>query len=465
MSFNYVGVLQEDGSQFDSNFGSGTPKQVTIGATTNIDGWNEGLLGVKKGDEIQLDIPADMAYGAAGSTTPVVPPDAAVSYVIQVTDVLDVPDIQLPDGRVEEITKTVLDEGPGEGRVAQQFDTVDVYFSAVLSADGTQIAGNFGTGSPAPMVLGQEQFLPGIDAQLEGVQAGDVVQIDVPAKDALGDTGSSDGSIPPDADLTFLFQIEDVTGPPLIEVPDEPSTELTKTVITPGSGPEAVEGDTVLVNYVGVLQDGNKRFASNWDGELYPVTLGAGDVIPGWDQGLVGVQAGEELQLDIPADLAYGSEGQGDTVPPDSALSFLFKVAAVVPADSAANAPTPDELPVTADPIPALITSELHEGDGDALTEGSLAYIDVYMACAHTGVELENTYVEDQRALVSTAQGDLMEGLRQGLLGMKVGGTRAISIPADLAFADQGNADLGVGPGQDIIVVATLYGFTSPPAG
>ena len=237
MSFYYVGVLQEDGSQFDSNFGSGTPKQVTIGATTNIDGWNEGLLGVKKGDEIQLDIPADMAYGAAGSTTPVVPPDAAVSYVIQVTDVLDVPDIQLPDGRVEEITKTVLDEGPGEGRVAQQFDTVDVYFSAVLSADGTQIAGNFGTGSPAPMVLGQEQFLPGIDAQLEGVQAGDVVQVDVPAKDALGDTGSSDGSIPPDADLTFLFQIEDITGPPLIEVPDEPSTELTKTVIHARFGP------------------------------------------------------------------------------------------------------------------------------------------------------------------------------------------------------------------------------------
>ena len=48
---------------------------------------------------------------------------------------------------------------------------------------------------------------------------------------------------------------------------------------------------------------------------------------------------------------------------------------------------------------------------------------------------------------------------------MKVGGTRVISIPAELAFADQGNADLGVGPGQDLIVVATLYGVTSPSTG
>ena len=49
----------------------------------------------------------------------------------------------------------------------------------------------------------------------------------------------------------------------------------------------------MLIHYIGVLQDDGTRFASNWDGELYPVTLGAGDVIPGWEQGLVGVRAGK----------------------------------------------------------------------------------------------------------------------------------------------------------------------------
>ena len=320
VSIRYVGVLQDGGTQFDSNYAAATPTNVTVGAASNIAGWNDGLLGVRTGDQIQLDIPADLAYGSAGSQQPPVPADAPVSYIIEVEDVLDVPDITLPDGRVDEVTKTVITEGPGDGRVAQQFDTVTAYFTAELSADGTQIGSNFGTGSPAPLVLGQESFLPGIDEQLEGLQAGDVVQIDVPAKDALGDTGSSDGAIPPDADLSFLFQVEDVTGPPLFDVPDEPPTELVTTVNTEGSGPAAAEGDTVLIHYIGVLQDDGTRFASNWDGELYPVTLGAGDVIPGWEQGLVGVRAGEELQLDVPAELAYGSAGQGDTVPPDAAL-------------------------------------------------------------------------------------------------------------------------------------------------
>ena len=139
VSIRYVGVLQDGGTQFDSNYAAATPTNVTIGASSNIAGWNDGLLGVRKGDQIQLDIPADLAYGSAGSQQPPVPPDAPVSYIIEVEDVIDVPDITLPDGRVDEVTKTVVTEGPGEGRVAQQFDTVSVYFTAELSADGTQI--------------------------------------------------------------------------------------------------------------------------------------------------------------------------------------------------------------------------------------------------------------------------------------------------------------------------------------
>ena len=382
VSIRYVGVLQDGGTQFDSNYAAATPTNVTVGAASNIAGWNEGLLGVRTGDQIQLDIPADLAYGTAGSQQPPVPADAPVSYIIEVEDVLDVPDITLPDGRVDEVTKTVITEGPGDGRVAQQFDTVTAYFTAELSADGTQIGSNFGTGSPAPLVLGQESFLPGIDEQLEGLQAGDVVQIDVPAKDALGDTGSSDGAIPPDADLSFLFQIEDVTGPPLFDVPDEAPTELVTTVNTEGSGPAAAEGDTVLIHYIGVLQDDGTRFASNWDGELYPVTLGAGDVIPGWEQGLVGVRAGEELQLDVPAELAYGSAGQGDRAARRRAvlprqrggrragrLGGQRAVAERPPGHQRAD----DGAQHGTDTV---------VGDGAELTEGSLAYIDVQISCA-----------------------------------------------------------------------------------
>ena len=114
VSIRYVGVLQDGGTQFDSNYSAASPTNVTVGASSNIAGWNEGLLGVRKGDQIQLDIPADLAYGSAGSQQPPVPPDTPVSYIIEVEDVLDVPDITLPDGRVDEITKTVVTEGNGD---------------------------------------------------------------------------------------------------------------------------------------------------------------------------------------------------------------------------------------------------------------------------------------------------------------------------------------------------------------
>ncbi len=466
VSIRYVGVLQDGGTQFDSNYAAATPTNVTVGAASNIAGWNEGLLGVRKGDQIQLDIPADLAYGTAGSQQPPVPADAPVSYIIEVEDVLDVPDITLPDGRVDEVTKTVITEGPGDGRVAQQFDTVTVYFTAELSADGTQIGSNFGTGSPAPLVLGQESFLPGIDEQLEGLQAGDVVQIDVPAKDALGDTGSSDGAIPPDADLSFLFQIEDVTGPPLFDVPDEAPTELVTTVNTGGLGPGRRRGRH-RADPLHRRAPGRRPRASPPTGTASCTRSRSAPATssPAGNRASSACAPGKSCSSMCPPSSPTDPPARATPCHPTPRLSFLVSVEAVVPADSAANAPSPSDLPVTSEPMTALNTTDTVVGDGAELTEGSLAYIDVQISCASTGVTLQNTYDDDQRALVSTASGDLMEGLRQGLIGMKVGGTRVISIPAELAFADQGNADLGVGPGQDLIVVATLYGVTSPSTG
>ena len=102
---------------------------------------------------------------------------------------------------------------------------------------------------------------------------------------------------------------------PDVEIPSETPTELVVTEITPGSGPKAVNGDMVLVNYVGVRSEDGTQFDTNYGGgPPFPVTLGAGGVIEGWDQGLQGVQAGERLQLDIPADLAYGDQPQGDVI-------------------------------------------------------------------------------------------------------------------------------------------------------
>jgi cyclophilin family peptidyl-prolyl cis-trans isomerase/FKBP-type peptidyl-prolyl cis-trans isomerase len=139
------------------------------------------------------------------------------------------------------------------------------------------------------------------------------------------------------------------TEKPEVQIPDETPTELVITDLVAGSGPPAQVGDTVVVNYVGVRSEDGFEFDNSYDrGQPYPVTLGTGSVIPGWDQGLVGAQAGMRRQLDIPASLAYGDAGSGDIRPGD-ALTFVIDVVAVEPRPVITAPPQadPSECPAT----------------------------------------------------------------------------------------------------------------------
>jgi peptidylprolyl isomerase len=96
-----------------------------------------------------------------------------------------------------------------------------------------------------------------------------------------------------------------------------------------GTGPAAVAGESLTVQYVGVLYSNAKQFDSSWDQGRSPFmfTLGVGGVIPGWDQGLVGMHVGGRRQLVIPAALAYGKQSQPGVapnvgIPANSALIF-----------------------------------------------------------------------------------------------------------------------------------------------
>jgi FKBP-type peptidyl-prolyl cis-trans isomerase FkpA len=103
-----------------------------------------------------------------------------------------------------------------------------------------------------------------------------------------------------------------------------------------GSGTVARDGDTVQVNYTGWLYDANAKDhhgaefdSSEENGEPIRFTLGAGEVIAGWDQGIRGMHVGGRRTLVIPARLAYGSRGAGDAIPPDAALVFDVELVGV----------------------------------------------------------------------------------------------------------------------------------------
>ncbi len=147
-------------------------------------------------------------------------------------------------------------------------------------------------------------------------------------------TGSTPSSTPAVSSPTSTV------AKPAVKLPTSTPTSLQTTVNTAGTGPQAKSGDIVVVDYVGVRSADGTEFDNSYDrGQPYPVKLGAGSVIPGWDQGLVGVQTGEQLQLDIPTELAYGESPQGDVIQPGDALSFVIDVRAVVPATTAADQP------------------------------------------------------------------------------------------------------------------------------
>jgi FKBP-type peptidyl-prolyl cis-trans isomerase FkpA len=94
-------------------------------------------------------------------------------------------------------------------------------------------------------------------------------------------------------------------------------------VLKEGTGEAAKSGDTVSVNYVGTLTDG-KKFDSSYDrNQAFSFSLGAGQVIKGWDLGVEGMKIGEKRRLTIPADLGYGAAGTpGGPIPPNATLIF-----------------------------------------------------------------------------------------------------------------------------------------------
>jgi peptidylprolyl isomerase len=118
---------------------------------------------------------------------------------------------------------------------------------------------------------------------------------------------------------------------PVVAVPKgaAPKGLVTKDLIT-GSGAAAKPGSTVTVNYVGVLYKGGSEFDSSWKrSEPFAFTLGKGQVIKGWDQGVAGMKVGGRRELIIPSELAYGKTGSPPTIPANSALVFVVDLLAV----------------------------------------------------------------------------------------------------------------------------------------
>ena len=122
--------------------------------------------------------------------------------------------------------------------------------------------------------------------------------------------------------------LKDTSTKPVIHKPTgSPPRRLVKEDIVKVKGAPSKPGVTLIVHYAGVTFSTGEEFDSSWDaGQPFPVQVGAGQVIQGWDRGLVGVRKGGRRMLTIPPELGYGAEGSPPAIPPNETLVFVVDV-------------------------------------------------------------------------------------------------------------------------------------------
>ena len=250
----------------------------------------------------------------------------------------------------------------------------------------------------------------------------------------------------------------DLSVKPLVTIPPStPPTELLIEDLVVGSGSPVGVGDFLIMDYVGVSYSTGLQFDASWDrGSPFPFELGAGRVIQGWDQGIVGMSVGGRRSLTIPPELAYGENGSGSgSIGPNETLVFVVDLIASVPA----NLEKPTE-ELTSGPTTELETNDISEGSGAIVQPGNVVYIHYVGVSASTGEQFDSSWDRGRSEFIGyiSGTGNVIQGLDEGLLGMQVGGRRTVVIPPDLAYGENGAGDGLIAPNETLIFTVDLLG-------
>ncbi|MEV4941785.1 FKBP-type peptidyl-prolyl cis-trans isomerase [Streptomyces zaomyceticus] len=243
--------------------------------------------------------------------------------------------------------------------------------------------------------------------------------------------------------------------PTLAKGVGDPPKELKVNVISEGKGPVTKKGDALQVNYLGQAWDSTTPFDNSFDrGQPFDLTLGAGQVIKGWDQGLEGQKVGSRVEIGIPPELGYGAAGQGD-IKPNATLVFVVDILkAVTIPKSATGTPVAQDnkdLPKVGtntdgkaptltvpkvDPPTKLVSNYVLESKGEAVKATDTVVVNYVAALWKDGKVFDSTYTTGKPANFPLAQLTL-KGLKDGLVGKKIGSRVLIVAPPSEAFGDK----------------------------
>ena len=219
----------------------------------------------------------------------------------------------------------------GDGDTPQEGDQVTVHYVGMLE-DGTVFDDSRENGAPFGFLLGQAAVIPGWDEGISTMREGGKRKLIIPPELAYGEEGFGD-IIPSNATIIFEVELLDIKKGQGAVAPDSPPEVDGETVTTDsglqyieiekGTGITPTAGQRVTVHYTGWLESNGSKFDSSLDsGQPLTFTIGQGDVIEGWDEGLSTMKVGGKRRLIVPADLGYGAEGYPPVIPANAVLIF-----------------------------------------------------------------------------------------------------------------------------------------------
>lgn len=240
---------------------------------------------------------------------------------------------------------------PGSGETLASGDAVKLNYVAVNGRTGKQFDSSFKSAKPLTLTLDTKAVLPGFVKGLEGKKIGSRVLVAIAPKDGFGQAQTS-LDIKKNDTMVFLFDVvakvpTEVTGtteklpadvPKVVYDADKHPTKFVKTSKTPakitkekativiqGKGAKITKGQTLTAQYVGQIYPDGDVFDESWTTTPRPFPVGAGGVIPCWDDLLVGQNIGSRIILACPGDKAYAeSPPEGSTIKKNESLIFII---------------------------------------------------------------------------------------------------------------------------------------------
>jgi peptidylprolyl isomerase len=279
------------------------------------------------------------------------------------------------------------------------------------------------------------------------------------SSEEIAEAGADAGADAGEQEQTPLEGSFDIYGG--AEVDDFITTEsgLQYIILEEGDGELPEVGQVVSVHYTGYLTNGTIFDSSRDRGVPFNFPLGQGQVIAGWDEGIGFMPAGSSGRLIIPPELAYGDSGAGAQIQPGDTLVFDVELVEIIP--------PPPESPTAVEESEFLETDsgvqyyDFEEGSGAVAEDGQIVTVH-FTGWLEDGEMFDSSFLRGQPIAIILGSGQVIPGWEDGMINMKVGGTRQIIIPPELAFGEEG-AGGGIIPPNVTLIFEVELVDVSPP--